>query len=174
APQRALGGEVLGELADVATRNRRDVWLGSRLEAAEAVADVVAEGGLAHLAVVDAVDPTLDLHSHRFRDSSAGTCGQRLFVVGPSLALGGDHVPQVVRLRQRALVRDEDPVRTALHLLLPVQSAAHYITTIWPSLADGGVRVMINECPWASGARSFILAPHATCIQTKREDHHGK
>ena len=52
---------VLGEIAPVAAGNRRIVDLGCRRQSAQARGDVVAETGLALLAVVDAVQADLDL-----------------------------------------------------------------------------------------------------------------
>jgi len=69
------------------------------LDAAETPPDIGREAGLAELAVVDAVDPGLDLLSDDLRDRAPDAPGQGVFRVGLPAGLGRDQRTKIVRPR---------------------------------------------------------------------------
>src|SRR2546426_2290960 len=87
----------------------------AHLDAAETLPDVGREAGLAELAVVDAVDPGLDLLSDDLRDRAPDAPGQGVLRVGQPAGLGRDQRTKIVRPRQAAGMRRENPVRASHH-----------------------------------------------------------
>ena len=94
-------GEILRELLGVAAEDQlaRELPAGPGLESADPLADVVGEVGLAELAVVDAVEPGLDLQADDLGHGRGQAAGQRLAVVGLTGGLCGDQRLDVVRPR---------------------------------------------------------------------------
>src|SRR5262249_47175542 len=114
--------EVGSELLAVATgdaANRLPRRIVAHLEAAQPLARVVREVGLALLAVVHDVDAVGYLLAHAVGDGAGDAPRDGGFVVGPPLVPRPGHLPEVGRSRQAADVRRQDALRAALQFVLP-------------------------------------------------------
>src|SRR5262249_48465326 len=115
-----LALEVLGEALHVAAhdRERRRAYTGlvvAVLEAGEALAHVVGEAGLAHLAVVHAVDSAFNLPAHGLGDGTPEARRERGAVVRLAARPRDHHRPEVRGPGQGAGVGREDAVGAPDH-----------------------------------------------------------
>ena len=124
--RRAVGTdlEVLREILEVAptdSAHARSVRVhGPNLQTVQALAHIVAEAGLADLAVVDAVDAVLHLQPDVLCDDAPHVGGELRVVHLLAAALGHYALSDVSGPGQRSGVHGEDPVCAPKHVATPL------------------------------------------------------
>ena len=101
----------LGKLGEILVDER----VALAAEAVQAVLDVRRIARLAHLAVVNDVEPALDLSLHDLVDRSTHARRQGGGVHGHAFLAREHHPDEIVRPRQAAGMRREEPLGAALH-----------------------------------------------------------
>src|SRR5262249_46514481 len=98
-------------------------------EAVEPVLDVGGVARLAHLAVVDQIDPGAHLLAHDLGDRRSDARVERRWIDGHALFLGEHHPDEIGRARQAPRVRRQEPIGAAhVKLLSEVIMSDHTVT----------------------------------------------